>query len=540
MQRILFNCLLAGVLLLVGCDNSKRQQMEALLDRADSLNRAYVPMTGGLDSLLTEATRFYDHHGSPNEQVRAHYLLGCAYRDMGEAPAALECYQNAVDRADTLAEDCDYQRLMAVYGQMADLYHAQNLPEDEIAVTSHYGNVALKVGDTLKYIRNLELMAKPYYMMNDTTSVIAILRKVQQLYETCGRHKDAVSVDGLLIRIALNREQLDYVASMMKRYESESGLFHRNCIAEGREIYYDFKADYYLKTHKCDSAEYYARKLLQYKQFKKNAYHSLLALYKEKRDIDSVIKYASLYKEAIDQNQAAKRTETIHQMSSLYNYHRYKKKADDEALAASIARTRFTVLFLIAIIFITLMSYLYLRNNRKRKDAEQDYWRNLILLDETRTELSMLRNQDRYLIIEKERQIKELEMSISKYQQTACAHHHVTSDMELKKTGIYAYFHSMAIKGLPPTEDDWQKLRVTIIDKLPDFYTFLCQYEHDINQTEKRVCLLIRIHIKPNSIGNMLGVSAAYISKIRSKMLLTMFHVTGKPADFDERIQGTG
>ena len=106
MKRFVY--LLMVIALLLGC-SGRREQMSALLDRADSLNRAYVPMTGGLDSLLLEAADYYDRHGTPNEQMRAHYLLGCAYRDMGEAPQALQCYQDAVDCADTLASDCDYR-----------------------------------------------------------------------------------------------------------------------------------------------------------------------------------------------------------------------------------------------------------------------------------------------------------------------------------------------------------------------------------------------------------------------------------------------
>ena len=146
-----------AILLAFACCTTEadRSRMSALLDRADSMNRAYIPMTDGIDSLLLEATRFYDRHGTANEQMRAHYLLGCAYRDKGEAPAALQSYQDAVDRADTLSSDCDYRRLMSIYGQMAELFHAQNLPEDELAQTEKYGKYALLIGDTLLYIRNL-------------------------------------------------------------------------------------------------------------------------------------------------------------------------------------------------------------------------------------------------------------------------------------------------------------------------------------------------------------------------------------------------
>ena len=80
----------ALLLTLVCCTTeADRNRMSTLLDRADSMNSAYLPLTDGMDSLLLEATRFYDRHGDADQQVRAHYLLGCAYRDMGEAPAAL-------------------------------------------------------------------------------------------------------------------------------------------------------------------------------------------------------------------------------------------------------------------------------------------------------------------------------------------------------------------------------------------------------------------------------------------------------------------
>ena len=77
----------------------KADRMYYELLKADAMNKAYVDMT--TDSILKEVADYYDRHGSANEQMRAHYLLGCAYRDMGEAPMALQCYQDAVDKADT-------------------------------------------------------------------------------------------------------------------------------------------------------------------------------------------------------------------------------------------------------------------------------------------------------------------------------------------------------------------------------------------------------------------------------------------------------
>ena len=59
------------------------------------------------------------------KHLLAHYLLGRAYHEHGEAPMALQCYHEAIDCADTTAADCDYAQLARVYGQMGDIFYNQ-------------------------------------------------------------------------------------------------------------------------------------------------------------------------------------------------------------------------------------------------------------------------------------------------------------------------------------------------------------------------------------------------------------------------------
>ena len=77
------------------------------------------------DSLQLLLTEYYDKHGTPNERMTAHYLLGRAYSDMGEAPRALQCFLDAVSCADTTSNVCDYKTLFRIYGQMAMVYRSQ-------------------------------------------------------------------------------------------------------------------------------------------------------------------------------------------------------------------------------------------------------------------------------------------------------------------------------------------------------------------------------------------------------------------------------
>ena len=163
----------ALLLALVCCTTeADRDRMRALLDRADNMNRAYIPMTDGIDSLLLEATRYYDRHGTANQQVRAHYLLGCAYRDMGEAPAALQSYQDAVDHADTLSCDCDYMQLCRIYAQMAQIFYEQGLYRQELVHIDLSVKHALKGRDTLAALMSYEQESQAYRNLNMPDSLL--------------------------------------------------------------------------------------------------------------------------------------------------------------------------------------------------------------------------------------------------------------------------------------------------------------------------------------------------------------------------------
>ena len=104
---------------------SRSQRMRYHLMTLKAQNKAYVDFTS--DSLAKEVVEYYDNHGNANDRMTAHYLLGCVYRDLGESPHAVDCFQDAAACADTIAKDCDFYTLSSVYSQMGRLYHKQLL-----------------------------------------------------------------------------------------------------------------------------------------------------------------------------------------------------------------------------------------------------------------------------------------------------------------------------------------------------------------------------------------------------------------------------
>ena len=124
---------LCALFLVPACSGGDKEQMLRQLEELERMNRADSVMRN--DSLAEQLAEYFDSHGTPNERMRAHYILGRTYADMGEAPAAGNAYLAAADAADTIAKDCDYYTLSRVYGQMAYLLYSQNLLDDCIRNT---------------------------------------------------------------------------------------------------------------------------------------------------------------------------------------------------------------------------------------------------------------------------------------------------------------------------------------------------------------------------------------------------------------------
>jgi hypothetical protein len=115
----------------------------------DSCNRHDTVFTEAWLPTADSLVRYFNRHGNANERMKAHYLQGRIYHDMGDAPQALASYRDAANAADTSDKDCDFKTLSRVYGQMGTLFHMQRIPsmgKDAYLKAREY---ALRDSDTL-------------------------------------------------------------------------------------------------------------------------------------------------------------------------------------------------------------------------------------------------------------------------------------------------------------------------------------------------------------------------------------------------------
>ena len=528
MKQAIHLIILFAVLAFAGCDGGRRQQMEALLDRADSLNRAYVPMTGGLDSLLLEAARYYDRHGTANEQVRAHYLLGCAHRDMGEAPAALQCYQDAVDRADTLSPDCDYRRLMSVYGQMAELFDAQNLPEDEIDASKKYGQLALMAKDTLKYIRNKELLAKPYFLMGDTLRMLSILEEARRLYIQHGYEEQAYSLSLPIIHYLLEMGEDNKAREQMHDFETKSGLFDgAGEIAYGRETYYYIKGMLYLREGQTESAERSFRKLLCYQE-SADAYHGLQLVYQTKGIADSVMKFSLEYAGAIHKWHDTRKTEAIHQMAALYNYHRFLQKAQAEELAASRTMLIAVASAIVFVVILCILIYTY-HSARKRQKANTEnllrqYEQEQAYCSKLSGELLLLKENSLRLRLIKEAELEELKTQLLDYEAQLQARGFHDNPAFINSDIVNA-FHRKAKRKLHeslPSSSEWRDFMKKFKHNMPLASAILLTGA-PLSTNEQYIVVLHFLGFTNDEIVSLLDSSPQSVSNIKLRINMKLF-----------------
>lgn len=155
-----------------------------------------------------------------------------------------------------------------------------------------------------------------------------------------------------------------------------------------------------------------------------DAYKGLLAVYQEKKNIDSVLHYSILNERALDSLHNNMEIDAIHRMSSLYNYNRNQKVAEDERLKAQKAMgilNRIVLVTIILLFAVIGICWLYRKNKKEKQKKIAELENALRNTKDQRTlvqeELRKLKAKDYVgIIAEKEKQEAELTKLIEQLQ----------------------------------------------------------------------------------------------------------------------------
>ena len=509
----------------------KHFRMQYLLHRTNAQNKTNVTFTS--DSLAKELVEHFDSRGTTNERVLAHYLLGRTLSDIGEAPAALQAYYDAIELADTTKADCDYVTLKGIYGQMASIFHLQNLPHDEIWAFQHYIDCIRRTTNTERYIVAKGQLIRPYYLLGEKDTVLQIINDTYQSLKNVGNNARAASILPTAMYIYIEREDLAKAKEIMDIFEHESGLFDKKGnIAKGRETYYFIKGFYELAVHEIDSAELYFRKAIQF-GYLSEGFKGLLSVYKTRNNTDSIVHFANLYEAAQDTLHNKMQTDAIHQMSALYNYNRSQREAEQERARAQDTRILLGYILFIAIILLIIIiaiSWLYNKNQKEKQNKIAQLEETLHNAKQQRCaiqeELKKLKEKDyEGMIAAKEKQEVQLTKDIERLQienemfrrkNKIKGTDHLDEFLDSQIARLFVKKAERKTERPKPSDAEWKLLMSEFSKHNPTTFKSFSKGK-SLSKLEERICVLLILGISEKDILMMTNSGASTVSNAKSR-----------------------
>ena len=516
-------------LCILACTGEDSRQMHEALMQAKAQNENFEPFT--TDSTMLRVVDYYDAHGTANEQMLAHYLLGCVYRDLGDAPRALECYHDAVSKADTTSAECDFQRLSRIYGQMADLFHAQRSPQFEKEAELNAVRMAWKAKDTLATLNFYAHLAGVYRMNENLDSALYISQDACRYLIEYGYEKYAYGFLPNQIAIYLDKKKFDEVKKLIDLFEIKSSFFDDlGNISKGKELYYFYKGKFHYGTNNIDSACYYYDKLLNNARnlgHYENAYKGLMEVYHKLGKPDSVMKYSLLFANANDSACLISSAEEINRANALYNYNASRLQAELKKQEAEQYRNAVILICLIvAISAIAIVTYI-LKQKKRIKQVEATYEKTLCRYRKTACDLQLLKKDMNKYVEAKESELNELRMSLSILSSDKSPTDKWDYSRTLLESPIILHLNELAAKGKKMSDIELNDFIETMKKHASVFYERLTNNNPELTQQEIHVCLLSKMGYSSSMIGALLALTKQRVTNIRGNANQKLFGESG-------------
>ncbi|MEE0052872.1 MAG: hypothetical protein UFD09_04345 [Prevotella sp.] len=523
-------------------DFSKAQRMRYQLLYHKAMNKADISFSS--DSIMKNVVAYYEKHGTSNERMLAYYMLGCVYRDIHEAPLALEYYNKATEQADTTSQDCDYATLCRIYGQMGILFEKQFLPYQELGALDKAVKYAYFAKDTLNALRYYQNKNSAYDFLGKKDSAMIINLKATNLFRKHGYDYDANIAFGCNYIYYIDNKNYPKAKEAFEAYQSTNYQGNTNYDDSKAFLLYE-KGLYYMFMNNLNIAYTCLQQSLKLSKSYSNkcaATKGLAKYYTKTNHSALAAEYALLSSEYNDSSLYELRESQLQQMQAMYDYSRNQKLAKE---AEYKAKQRLNTIYLIIIsscLILLSAVYIYRKNIRKRNHkllvAQRLYKASILKLQTTKTELAHLKNLNETkiaaLIKEKEAVIENLQKEINQYESIHSGRNLVEINKQLMDTFVYkklAYIECHPQEKI--TDETWDNLEKTLEGMIPS----LANIKLKLSKKEYRICLLTRLHFSPSAISCFMQCNLPDISMSRKRMLSKLCEKDGKPKELDEYIQ---
>lgn len=506
-------------------------------------DKAYITHTS--DSLIKTVVKYYEERKDQERLPETYYYAGRVYRDLGDAPQALEYLQKAIEST----KDCtDYRLISRIYSQTGTLYLYQDTYDQALEVFRKAYQYCLSDKDSIGMVYSLRDIGRTFTTLNCADSALyyykGALNYAEQIHNNHLAGVVQAELSGLYIQLEMYPEAFTAIQCSNKYIKGHN-------IAP----FYAILADYYYYTNQLDSATFYYTQTASFDDLyqKQGSYKGLGNIARKKGQYKEAMEYFDKYLICTDSIKDITNTETIRKMQSLYNYQlKEKENSKLQRQAANYKLWNILLVFsLLSLVFLFIAYHQFRKKKEQQRLVKQErikqiqkdrYAQSNTYLEKNKEQIKVLELSLHKAEIEKDQLRQDLlkaqKSLIEKTNEQITATQRVQkqSELALKHSDIYKKFH-FAVQGSDEKigNDDWKELMCAVDEAYNQFTTRLLEL-YPMKTIEIQVCVLIKIGLSPAQIAFITIRSRQAISSIRKRLYSKVMGKDGTPEQWDNFI----
>ena len=518
----------------------RRVQMYHRLLTVKAADKAYVRHTS--DTVIKDVVAYYEDGADPWLLPEAYYYAGRVYSDLGDAPQALDYFEQA---AEALPPKGREMLAGKIYSQMGTLFEHQRMHEEALEMYRRSYAVEVEAGDVRGQIFSLRDIGGAFQSLEQPDSALVYTRKAYQLASAYGAADMQSLVRGQQLSLYLQLQQYDSAEVCLREAFKHVHKASRSGLYAKASVLYNY-------TGRLDSAVYYWEQLLDCGTIyaKDMAHFALAQMAMRRKDTDKALEHFAQSIVCQDSIRRLTNTETIRRMHSLYNY-RWREKENQKLKAEKQQRqfVFYAVLGLCVLLLAVAFGYVqYVRRKRTELQQRLDYANRVKEEAEQRSELFIRENEQKIAVLEQqlreadaahreqlERQKemiqwenRQVQTVLEKQRLMEAAMENTDVRKELSARLSSSYVGSKMLKGA-----DWSRIENEIEALSPGFKEKLQTLYPDFSEFEYHLCLLIRLGMRPVDMAGLTAHTKESVASARRRMYEKVFRKKGSPGDWD-------
>ena len=539
---------------------SRKDKAHYSLLLTEAEDKTYVTHT--TDSLISIAADYYEKTDDLGRKAKAWYYKGRIH-----PLKAQEYYLKALRDEEKIE---DHALLGRIHNHIGMLYAYQKVYEKALPFQK-------------KAVEN-------FHLINDSTGQVFALRDLGRTFLMLGLQDSSIICNQKAIALMRKRiipsvyTELAGLYIDRQRMEEAHGLLRTSLqnVAKPQAKYpvYLVLGELYKKSGQIDSARFYLQACINSAPLPETRAGGLFHLKEialEKGQWEQAALLSKQYELLKDSIEQGKNAESIRNVQAFYSYNEIEQDLWEARLYASKQKSFYSLLITACLFLLTvaLLRFIHYRRERKNllqrlKANEEQIQRNEQTLknisdvkDSLQNEIQIYKTTERQLSKEKDEQLKrtneEIRQKIMQLEKLS----HTKDELEknlltlrsensnlkkreqareeerkkieeserLQNERLYDKFRSPA--GWEPTDTDWHKLFISVDKLYPKMVTTL-QKSTSLNESERKICYLSKIGVKPGAIEILLG--KGNVSVYRKRLYEKLTKKEGAAKDFDKYI----